>query len=207
MQTVYWLLLKDFWDSFFANQFLFGSYIFGILKKISKYQKKCVEDDLSCSSSSMTTVQPTIQWLKSSLYSPQEFRIPFESSRSKTSLPSSSPSATPWPWPPRWPRGYWGRLGPGPGPHIYFIVWTFQIGRAAAGTGKGKICLFKTSVVCWAEQDVEALWVFEFCHNLSFWVWSQLRFVTIWGLESSKIVFLFNILSQFEFEFHFNLSF
>ncbi len=109
----------------------------------------------------MTTVQPTVYWLESSLQSPPEFRIPFESSQSKTSLPSSSPSAPPWPWPPCWPpcwpRGYWGRPGPGPGPHIYFIVWTFQIGRTAAGTGKGKICLFKTSVVCWAEQDVEAL--------------------------------------------------
>ena len=109
----------------------------------------------------MTTVQPTVQWFESSLQSPPEFRIPFESSPSKTSLLSSSPSAPPWPWPscwpPCWPRGYWGRPGPGRGPHIYFTVWTFQIGRAAAGTGKGKICLFKTSVVCWAEQDVEAL--------------------------------------------------
>ena len=106
----------------------------------------------------MTTVQPTVQWLEASLQSPPEFRIPFESSQSKTSLRSSSPSAPPWHWPPCWPRGYCGRPGPGPGTRIYFIVWTFQIGRSAAGTGKGKICLFKTSVVCWAEQDVKALW-------------------------------------------------
>ena len=46
------------------------------------------------------------------------------------------------------------------GPHIYFIVWTFQIGRAAASTEKGKIHLFKTSVVCWTEQDVEDLLTF-----------------------------------------------
>ena len=113
----------------------------------------------------MTIVQPTVQWLESSSQSPPEFRIPFESSRSKTSLPSSSPSAPPWPWPPCWPpcwpRGYWGRPGPGPGPHIYFIVWTFQIGRAAAGTGKGKICLFKTSVVFWAAQNVKALLIWK----------------------------------------------
>ena len=112
----------------------------------------------------MTTVQPTVYWLESSLQSPPEFRIPFESSQSKTSLLSSSPSAPPWPWPPCWPpcwpRGYWGRPGSGPGPQIYFIVWTFQIGKTAAGTGKWKICLFKTSVVCWAEQDVEALRIF-----------------------------------------------
>ena len=100
----------------------------------------------------MTTLHPTVQWLESSLQSPPEFRIPFESSKSKTSLPSSS---SPWPWPPFWPRGYWGR--PGPGPHIYLIVFTFQIGKAAAGTEKGKICLFRTSGVCWAKQDVEAL--------------------------------------------------
>ena len=109
----------------------------------------------------MTTVQSTVQWLESSLQSPPGFRILFESSQSKTSLPSSSPSAPPWPWPPCWPPcwpgGYWGRPGPGPGPHIYFIVWTFQIGRAAAGTEKRKICLFKTSIVCWADQDVKAL--------------------------------------------------
>ena len=106
----------------------------------------------------MTTVQPTVQWLESSLQSHPEFRMPFESSWSKTSLPSSSPSGPPWPWPPCWPRGYWGRPGPGPEPHIYFIVWTFQIGMAAAGTEKGKVRLFKTSVVCWAEQEVEALY-------------------------------------------------
>ena len=143
------------------NFFLVNTYFAYLKKNNFKYKKKCVEGDLSCSSSPMTTVQPTVYWLESSLQSPPEFRIPFESSQSKTSLPSSSPSAPPWPWPPCWPpcwpRGYWGRPGPGPGPHIYFIVWTFQIGRTAAGTGKWKICLFKTSVVCWAEQDVEAL--------------------------------------------------
>ena len=114
--------------------------------KIINTKKNCVEDDLSRSSSPMTTVQSTVQWLESSLQSPPGFRIPFESSQSKTSLPSSSPSAPPWPWPPCWPPcwpgGYWGRPGPGPGPHIYFIVWTFQIRRAAAGTKKGKfVCL------------------------------------------------------------------
>ena len=123
-------------------------------------QKK-IEDDLSHSSSPMTTVQSTVRWLESSLQSPQGFRIPFESSQNKTSLPSSSPSATSWPWPPCWPPcwpgGYWGRPGPGPGPHIYFIVWSFQIGRAASDKEKVKICLFQTSIVCWAEQDVEAL--------------------------------------------------
>ena len=106
----------------------------------------------------MTTVQSTVQRLKSSLLSPPGFRIPFKSSQSKTSLPSSSTSAPPWPWPPCWPWGYWGRPGPGPGPHIYFIVCTFQIGRTAADTEKVKICLFKTFIVCWAEQDAKALW-------------------------------------------------
>ena len=109
----------------------------------------------------MSAVQSTVRWLESSLQSPPEFRITFESFRSKTSLSSSFPSAPPWPWPPCWPPcwpgGYWGRPGPGPGQHIYFILWTFQIGRAAAGTEKRKICLFKTSIVCWADQDVEAL--------------------------------------------------
>ena len=109
----------------------------------------------------MTTVQSTVRWLESSLQSPPEFRITFESSQSKTSLSSSFPSAPPWPWPPCWPPcwpgGYWGRPRPGPGPHIYFIVWTFQIGRAAAGTEIRKICLFKSSIVCWADQDVKAL--------------------------------------------------
>ena len=163
MQTVYWLLLKIFFEFFFANQFLFGSYniCFFFKSLILNTRKKCVEDDLSHSSSPMTTGKSTVQWLESSLQSPPEFRITFESSQSKTSLPSSFPSAPPWPWPPCWPPcwpgGYWGRPGPGPGPHIYFIVWTFQIGRAAAGTEIRKICLFKTSIVCWADQGVEAL--------------------------------------------------
>ena len=98
----------------------------------------------------------------SSLQSSPEFKIPFESSQSKTSLPSSSPSALPWPWPPCWPpcwpRWFWGRPGPGPGPHIYFIVWTFQIGRAAAGTEKDKFVLSFCCLLSWSWRlDVKAL--------------------------------------------------
>ena len=64
-------------------------------KKLILNTKNCVEDDLSGSSSPMTTVQPTVQGLEYSLQSPPEFRIPFESPQSKTSLPSSSPSTSP----------------------------------------------------------------------------------------------------------------
>ena len=136
----------------------------------------------------MTTVNSTVQWLESSLQSPPGFRIPFKSSQSKTSLPSSSPSAPPWPWtscwPLGWPGGYWGRPGSGPGRHIYFIIWTFQIGRAAAGKEKRKICLFKflSSVELSKTSkpfeffSLVTIWVFEFSHNLSLWALTQFAF-------------------------------
>ena len=137
MRTVYLLLLKDFCENIFVNQFLFGSLIFFslIFFKFNFNDKK----------NALKTTSPTVlvPWLQS----PTGFRIPFEFSQSKTSVPFS-PSAPPWPWPPCWPGGYWGRPGPGPGPHIYFIVWTFQRGRAAADTEKVNICLLKTCIVC-----------------------------------------------------------
>ena len=48
MKTVYWLLLKNLFEIFFANQFLFGSYIFlPFLKSLILNTKKCIEDDFS----------------------------------------------------------------------------------------------------------------------------------------------------------------
>ena len=52
----------------------------------------------------------------------------------------------------------------------FFCSMNFQIGRAAAGTEKGKICLLKTLVVCWSEQDVEALSIL-FLLQPSHWPW------------------------------------
>ena len=162
----------------------------------------------------MVTVQSTVQWLESSLQSPPGFRIPFESSQSKISMPSSSHSAPPWPWtscwPPCWPP-YWGRPWPGRGPHIYFIVWTFQL----LTQKKWKFVCLLNSIVCWAEQDVKALWfffsfvtflVFEFFHNLSFWVFEfchSLSFVTFWVLSQfeflSNFTITIRVVSHFEF--------
>ena len=54
--------LKVFWIFFLPiNFFLVNTYLAIFLKVNFKYKQKCVEDDLSCSSSPMTTVQATVQ--------------------------------------------------------------------------------------------------------------------------------------------------
>ena len=72
MQTVYWLLLKIFFEFFFANKYFFWFIQFLHFSKslILNTIIKRVEDDFSHSSSPMTAVQSTVRWLESSLQSP-----------------------------------------------------------------------------------------------------------------------------------------
>ena len=44
-----------------------------------------------------------------------------------------------------------------PAPYIYFLLSTFQIGWPASGTQIGDIRLFRISILCWDEQNIEAL--------------------------------------------------
>ena len=51
-------------------------------------------------------------------------------------------------------------------------------------------CLFKTSIVCWAEQDVEALWVFEFHHQLRFYFFGWKKILGTKNVEEEKKCFI-----------------
>ena len=68
-------------------------------------------------------------------------------------------------------------------------------------------CSFQKTVLSFARIWIVRIWVFEFCHNFSFWVWSQfkfLRFVAIWVVLTFVAIWVLSqyelwVLSQFEF--------
>jgi hypothetical protein len=95
-------------------------------------------------------------------------------------------------------------------PCIYSRLWLFQNRTAASGTEAESICLFRTSLSFRVVQNIVPLLVFEFGHNLNFWVLSQFEFLefchnlSFW--VSSQFVFLSFIIIWI-FEFCHNLSF